>query len=399
MKKLILTLVTFLLVASTVQAQERVKATPKKAADAAKKEATAATSDSDWKTGGTGRANFALNNFGNWAAGAVNTTTIDGNLGVFADYAKDKLTWTNGGNFALGIIKSEVLTDFRKSGDLIDLQSRIGYKINDELSWTTPITFRSQFAPTRTYLRLNPNIDSSFVFMGDDGFAANSDTDPDSSNVVAKFLSPALITVGSGITWTPKKANNDVVSFKLEFLPIKFEGTIVADDAIAGTPVLGYVAGSTTLLDRSKGIYGNIIDTIEHKVQKFRPQLGSGLNISFAYKGIKNVVFSSTLGLFENFISNSFGDFTQKAQLKNVDVNWANKLDFNYPISLFGKTFNFNATLAHFLLYDADVAVYQGEHFIRNNDRSGLANDGSGIGAQSRLYFGTGLTYQFGYKK
>ncbi|MBK9462049.1 MAG: DUF3078 domain-containing protein [Sphingobacteriales bacterium] len=161
MKKLILTLVTFLLVASTVQAQERVKATPKKAADAAKKEATAVTSDSDWKTGGTGRANFALNSFGNWAAGAVNTTTIDGNLGVFADYAKDKLTWTNGGNFALGIIKSEVLTDFRKSGDLIDLQSRIGYKINDELSWTA-------YLPPPLYLRLNPT-SSSWC----DGFAAN----------------------------------------------------------------------------------------------------------------------------------------------------------------------------------------------------------------------------------
>lgn len=388
MKKLILTLVTFLLVASTVQAQERVKATPKKAADAAKKEATAVTSDSDWKTGGTGRANFALNSFGNWAAGAVNTTTIDGNLGVFADYGKDKLTWTNGADFALGIIKSEVLTDFRKSGDLIDLQSRVGYKINDELSWTTPVTFRSQFAPTRTYLRLNPNTDSSFVFMGDDGFAADPTTDPDSSNVVAKFLSPALVTVGSGITWAPKKANNDVVSFKLEFLPIQFQGTIVADDAIAGTPVLA--------TDRSKGIYGNIIDTIQNKVQKFRPQLGSGLNVGFAYKGIKNVVFSSNLSLFENFISNNFGDFTQKAQLKNVDVNWANKLDFNYPISLFGKTFNFNATLAHFLLYDADVAVYQSDRttIVNNNDI-----DKKGIGAQSRLYFGTGLTYQFGYKK
>jgi len=377
-----------LLVASTVQAQERVKATPRKPADAAKKEATANTSDSDWKTGGTGRANFALNSFGNWAAGAVNTTTIDGNLGVFADYGKDKLTWTNGADFALGIIKSEVLNDFRKSGDLIDLHSRVGYKINDELSWTTPVTFRSQFAPTRTYLRLNPNTDSSFVFMGDDGFAADPTTDPDSSNVVAKFLSPALITVGSGITWTPKKANNDVVSFKLEFLPIKFEGTIVADDAIAGTPALA--------ANRSKGIYGNIIDTIENKVQKFRPQLGSGLNINFAYKGIKNVVFSSNLGLFENFISNSFGDFTQKAQLSNVDVNWANKLDFNYPISLFGKTFNFNATLAHFLLYDADVAVYQSDRTtIVNNDNT----DKKGIGAQSRIYFGTGLTYQFGYKK
>lgn len=262
MKKLILTLVTFLLVASTVQAQERVKVTPKKPADAAKKEATAATSDSDWKTGGTGRANFALNSFGNWAAGAVNTTTIDGNLGVFADYGKDKLTWTNGADFALGIIKSEVLNDFRKSGDLIDLHSRVGYKINDELSWTTPITFRSQFAPTRTYFRANPNTDSTFVFLNENGFA-----DANTSNIVAKFLSPALVTVGSGITWLPKKANNDVVSFKLEFLPIQFQGTIVADDAIAGTPTKAFVAGSTTLLDRSKGIYGNIIDTIENKVQ------------------------------------------------------------------------------------------------------------------------------------
>lgn len=391
MKKLILTLVVFLLVASTVEAQERVKATPKKPANAAKKEATTATSDSDWKTGGTGRANFALNSFGNWAAGAVNTTTIDGNLGVFADYGKGKVTWDNSGGFALGIIKSEILDDFRKSGDLIDLQSRIGYKINDELSWTTPVTFRSQFAPTRSYERLNPNVDSTFLFLNENGFAAAN-----TSNTVAKFLSPALVTVGSGITWTPKKANNDVVSFKLEFLPIKFEGTIVADDAIAGTPVEAFLAGSTTLLDRSRGIYGNIIDTTNNKVQKFRPQLGSGLNIGFAYKGIKNVVFSSNLGLFENFISNSFGDFTQKAQLKNVDVNWANKLDFNYPISVFGKTFNFNATLAHFLLYDADVAVYQ-------SDRTTIVNAGdakkSGISAQSRIYFGTGLTYQFGYKK
>lgn len=216
MKKLILTLVTFLLVASTVQAQERVKATPKKPADAAKKEATAATSDSDWKTGGTGRLGFALNNYGNWAAGAFNTTNLDVNMDLFADYQKGKFTWSNSGKFGIGLIGSNafVIQDnddtqfWRKSLDIFSVTSAMGYKFNDKLSWTLPVSFLTQFVPSPQFQAANPALSANVSALNP----------AEASNIVSRFLSPAYLTVGTGLKWTPIPADNKTIEFWAEGL-------------------------------------------------------------------------------------------------------------------------------------------------------------------------------------
>ena len=385
MKKLILTLVTFLLVASTVQAQERVKATPKKAADAAKKEATAATSDSDWKTGGTGRAGFALNDYENWAAGVFNTTNLDANMDLFADYQKGKFTWSNAGKFGIGLVGSNAFviegndeTQFwRKSLDIFSVTSAIGYKFNDKLAWTLPVSFITQFAPSPQFQAANPALSANVSALNPS----------ESSNVVGRFLSPAYLMAGTGIKWTPIPADNKIIEFWAEGL-VQNKNTIVGDEDIART----FSLDSTAVIadNDTVGIYGNIIDKGNDEVQKIRPEFGVAANAFFAYKGIKNIVFSSKLGLFKNFVENEFNGITDPKNTNlALDVNWLNKIDFNVPIVLAGKTLNFTTTFEHQLIRDKDIAIF--------NRKSQPKSDGDGI--QSRLFFGAGLTYQFGYKK
>ena len=69
-----------------------------------------------------------------------------------------------------------------------------------------------------------------------------------------------------------------------------------------------------------------------------------------------------------------------------MDVNWLNKIDFNVPIVLAGKTLYFNTTFEHQLIKDADITV-----FNRKGDTT--------KGVQSRFFFGAGINYQFGHQR
>ncbi|MBL7788026.1 MAG: DUF3078 domain-containing protein [Chitinophagales bacterium] len=381
MKK-VLTLSLLLAFCVYASAQEKIKSSKKVVTTAPATTATT-TETKLWKTGGTGRLGFALNNYGNWAAGALNTTNLDGNVDLFADYQRGKFTWTNTGKFGLGLVGSNAFviegnddTQFwRKSLDIFALGSAMGYKFNSQWAWTLPVTFTTQFAPTFQFDPTNPALP-----LAVSAFNPEEAT----SNTVSRFLSPAYLTAGTGIKWTPVPADNKQVEFSAELLA-QSKNTIVGNEDIART--FSLTPGKSIVGTDSVGIYGNIIDKAGNEVQKIRPEFGTAANFFFAYKGLKNVVFSSRLGLFKNFIANKFNGIEDpKNTSLELDVNWLNKLDFNVPITLIGKTFNFTTTLEHQLIRDADIAIF---------DRNGAAAEG----VQSRFFFGAGLTYQFGYKK
>lgn len=379
MNKFITALALLWVVSIATQAQERQKVQPIKKATPA---AATTTVDSPWKTGGTGRLGFALNDYGNWAAGAINTTNIDANIDLFANMERGRFTWTNSGKFGLGVVGSNAFvienndnTRFwRKSLDVLMLNSALGYKINDKWAWTLPVSLATQFIPTYQFQKDNPALDNNVSALNPS----------EANNIVSTFMDPGFLLAGTGIKWTPIPADNKVVEFSAEALA-QSKTTIVGNDDIARTFSLTSglgIAGNDTV-----GIYGNIIDKAANEAQAIRPEFGIGANAAFAYKGIKNVVYSSKLGLFKNFIENKFNGITDpKNTSLQMDVNWLNKIDFNVPITLVGTTFNFTTTFEHQLIKDADIAIF---------DRKGNAADG----IQSRFFFGAGLTYQFGYKK
>lgn len=320
---------------------------------------------SDWKKGGTGRLSFSHYNYTQWAAGLGNASNIEANLGLFADMVKGKTSWNNAGEFKLGFVNTENYNKFVKAADLLKLASTFNYKITPKLDWTTPLIFESQFAKTIMFSKF-PDAQGS----------------PVDSVVVAKFAAPATITLSTGVTWRPiEAAKRNALDFNLFFSPVTFKGILVNDDAI------GLLKSAS---DPNVNIYGNLISGNEF--QKLRPEAGALARAGFTYKGVKNLVITSNLEAFYNILSNKFKDIKRKQSFEDIDVKWGNKVDLNVPVTLAGKTFNFNATYEMGLVHDNDIEVYS-----YNSDKH--AREIKDTNIQFMNFIGMGLTYQFGYKK
>jgi hypothetical protein len=405
MKKVIFTLIAFLLLASTTQAQEYVKTDStriyppnffaatrtilpqKQAKTKHPKVANGATEEASivdlpWKTGGTGRIGFAVNNYGNWSAGALNTTNIDTNIDLFADYQKGNFTWLNNGEFDIGLVGSNAFiidtsanTRFwRKSVDIFAITSALDYKFSNQLSLTLPLTFATQFVPTLQFQDSNPALTSN----------VSAWFPSDTNSIVSRFLSPAYFTLGTGIKWDPVAPDNRVIQFSAEILA-QSKTTIIANENIAR--IYSLSPDASIVGDNTVGIYGNIIDNTNNKIQQIRPEIGAAANFVFTYNGIKNLSFNSRLGLFKNFVKNKFNGISDVRNTSlTVDVNWINKVNLDVPVTFWGKTLNLSTTFEHQLIKDADITVFTREGVLTK-------------GIQSRFFFGLGLTYQFGYKK
>lgn len=285
-----------------------------------------------WKKGGEGKLDFSHTNFGNWTEGALNATTAILNLTLFGHYKKDKISWDNDGRFTLGFLNTENIKSWRKADDVIKLQSKFGYALNKKLNWATLGTFDSQFAPT-------------FNFTGDTipGTDFNAPT-------VAKFLSPAFFTIGTGLDYKP----NDWIS--IYFSPATFRALIVNDQAIANL-----------------GLYGN---KVENGIgDKFKPEMGAQFIGDLKKEVLKNVTFGSHLELFSNLLNNRFGE----TKPQNIDILWTNSLRFTVNKYI-------AATVENTLRYDDEVVV------VKNRGEEGQYN---GKGLQTKSFFGIGLTYKF----
>lgn len=407
MKKLIFALLTFLLITANLQAQEKIAndstriypenffparpVTPQKKAkkvkpptvNTAPQESVVAEALT-WKTGGSGRLGFAMNNYKNWSAGALNSTTIDGNIDLFANYQKGNFTWITTAKFGIGLVGSSAFvvegsdsTRFwRKSLDILAVGSDLGCKFNDKLALTLPITFATQFTPTLQFRPDNPALTANVSALNPS----------EANSIVSRFFSPAYLAASTGIKWTPVSMDNKVIEFSTEILA-QSKTTIIGNTDIAR--IYSLSPDAEIVGDNAIGIYGNIIDKTTNEVQTIRPEFGAAANFAFAYKGIKNVVFNSRLGLFKNFIENKFNGISDPQNTSlTMDINWLNKIDFNVPITFWGKTFNFTTTFEHQLVKDADITIY---------NRDGSKSEDNDV--QNRFFFGAGLTYQFGYKQ
>ncbi len=134
----------------------------------------------------------------NWKAGGVNSIGLNSLFNYKADYAKDKITWSNEFDFLFGFVSNEG-QGYRKSQDRIYLDTKFGYAFNKNWGMFSSISFQSQF--TRGY-RFN---------------------DDDSRDLISDIFAPAFITSSWGIEYHP------VDYFKVRISPISPRLTIVTD--------------------------------------------------------------------------------------------------------------------------------------------------------------------------
>lgn len=239
----------------------------------------------------TGKGLFSVNlsqvSLTNWAAGGENTVGFDVLMNYSLDYKKDKTIWQNRLEMNYGMNDMET-SGTRKTNDKLYFSSTYGYEIAKNLYLSSLLTFETQF---------------------DEGF--NYSTNP--YTLISKFMSPGYLTVGLGLTWTPKPW------FKATYTPATWRGTFVTDDELS-----------------AQGVFG--VDPGEHLYSAF----GSNLKMEYEQDIMENIKLYSRLELFSDYLD----------QPKNVDVKW----DVQITMAV-NKWFSTNISTN--LIYDNDIKMLQ----------------------------------------
>ncbi|MFN2394401.1 MAG: DUF3078 domain-containing protein [Bacteroidales bacterium] len=132
--------------------------------------------EKNWKLTGFFQQSLNQVTFTNWAAGGENSFASTTQVRFDANYKKNLYSWENYADLNYGIIK---LADnpLRKNIDKIDVFSKLGRSINDQLSYAAIVNFQSQF-------------DKGFQY-------------PNDSVVLSRFMAPGYLTTSLGLDYKP----------------------------------------------------------------------------------------------------------------------------------------------------------------------------------------------------
>lgn len=235
--------------------------------------------------------------FVNWNSGGDNS--ISGLLGYegSANYSDKYFTWKNSGLFRFGVNKQKG-RELRKSDDLVELNSNIGYKPDSISNWfySAKLNFRTQTLNGYKY--------------------------PDTSEPISRLFAPAYLFLGAGMEYGK---NIDKLSFYVS--PLTLKATFVLDEDLSNAGAFGV---TPAVFDD----FGNVIV----KGQRVRKEMGLLLTNSYEAEVVENIVVKNEVSLYSDYAHN-FG---------NVDVDW--RLDFDFKVNSFIK-----ATLGSHLRYDDDI--------------------------------------------
>lgn len=271
-----------------------------------------------WTHGGFVGLNVSQSHFSNWTAGGQDNVNGLGTFKYNMNYLNGKSKWDNTLDLALGYSYFDFDKKPIKTDDRINLSSLYGYDVvKDKLYITANLNFQTQFADGYKY-------------------------DTDSTNRISAFLAPAYLTVGLGAQYTPSSW------FSLNLAPASGRLTIVNDQELADAGAFG-VKGA--LIDPVTG------EILEHG-SKFRMELGAQLIANVNYEIFKNVVFSSKLVVFY--------DYLQEREFNALSKKYGCRLDFDWDNALVLKVNDWlNCNISARLVYDEDIIPIEGDSFLQ----------------------------------
>ena len=274
--------------------------------------------EKNWTHGGFVGFNVSQSHFSNWTSGGQDNVNGLGTFKYSANYLKGKSKWDNNIDLALGYSYFDFDMKPLKTDDRINFSSLYGYDVvKDELFITANLNFQSQFA---------------------DGF----DYKTDSTNKISKFLAPAYLTVGLGAQYTPAKW------FSLNLAPASGRLTIVNDQELANAGAFG--------------VKGAIIDHVTGEIleagSKFRMELGAQLIANVNYEIFKNVIFTSKLVVFYDYMQTRYFNALEKEYGCRLDFDWDNAI-----VMKVNDWLNCNVTAR--LVYDEDIKPIEGDSFLQ----------------------------------
>jgi hypothetical protein len=210
-------------------------------------------------------ASFVLNQatLVNWVKGGESSISTTLDVTGYADYNNKKLLLSSN-NFArlkYGLVASGG-NGIRKNLDLLETNSKLNHKAFGKFDFSGTVLFKTQVTKGWNYTKINGR---------------------DTSLLVSKFMSPAILTIGLGLDYKPNKTTS------INFAPLSYKGTFVGD---------------TANIDQTK--YG-----IPHD-RKSKHEPGVSLQISHELKLYKTITVLNRLQLFTNYIDHP----------QNVDIDW-----------------------------------------------------------------------------
>jgi len=170
-----------------------------------------------WDIGGALGVDFSQLLFVNPKVGAgENRIGIGGNTSFYANYQKGRITWNNKAGLAFGVqrLGRGPNIPFQKSVDELRIGSDFSYSVTEK----SPFGYSLDFL---LLSQITPTYDGNFL---------TRDASSTISHPIAKFFSPATITVSPGISFLKK---TDFGTFSALLSPASLKMTIVADDSIA----------------------------------------------------------------------------------------------------------------------------------------------------------------------
>jgi Protein of unknown function (DUF3078) len=209
---------------------------------------------------------FVLNqaSLSNWVKGGESSISTALDITGYADYS-NKQRKVSSDNFAR--IKFGYLATgqegIRKNIDLLETNSKLNHKAFGKFDFSAILLFKTQIALGRNYFKTTAGRDTS--------------------NLVSKFMNPAVLTIGFGLDFKPNKTTS------INFSPLSYKGTFVTDTVH--------------------------IDQTQYGIAKNRKSLnepGVSIMITNEFKPIESVTIVNRLQLFTNYIHNP----------QNVDVDW-----------------------------------------------------------------------------
>lgn len=237
--------------------------------------------------------------FVNWNSGGTNS--ISGLLGLNTslNYLEENFYWKSKGEIRYGVNKQES-QNLRKTEDLIELNSSMGYRKDSLTNWffSAHFNFKTQFTNGYNY--------------------------PNRERAISKFMAPGYMFIGGGAEY-----GKDMEKFSFYFSPLTVKTTFVLDQALADQGSFGV---DPAVYDLDGGLV--------RSGQKMKNEVGILVTHFFETDMFENIKISTRLSLYTDYIQ-SFG---------NVDVDWL--VNFDFKVNQFVR-----ASLSSHLKYDDDIKI------------------------------------------
>ena len=287
-----------------------------------------------WKVKGRNTLNFNQISLSNWAEGGESNISGIAYVNLAASYKKNKVMFNNSLSLGYGMNYNKK-DGFRKNEDKIDLTSSFNYKAFDKWYYSALVNLKTQFTDGYKY--------------------------PDDSTLVSTFFAPAYLTTSLGLNWEP----ND--EFSLFISPASGRFTFVCNQQLADKGAFGV----------EKAEYDSTGRLIK-KGSNIRKSFGLNIVIEVKKEILKNVIWSSTMKLSNNYLD------------ANPGKRW--RFIFDYE-SGFNMKVNsvMSVNLYLHMIYDPNIMIPTYETIDGEE-----VQVGEGPKLQFKEHFGIGLSYKFG---